>query len=102
MHFSNNQYILNTKYLVQESRDGSRIGPISLLLSVSHSQKLCFLPPKLRHCLIRDLFPGNIPFVRGHSRGSIKVEASNYFGHFKLNMLVVGWQAKRGTIVLVR
>lgn len=82
--------MLNAKYLVQEPRDGSGIGPMLLLLSVSHLQTLCFLPPVLGHCLLRDLVPGNIPSARGHRKGPIETEASNYFGNFSAQYIDSG------------
>lgn len=65
------------------------------------THRLCVSFPQIRHCLLRDLVPGNIPSARSHSEGSTEMGASNHLGHFKVNMLVVG-QRQRGTIVLVQ
>lgn len=44
----------------------------------------------LGHYLLRDLVPGNIPSARGHRKGPIEIEASNYFGNFSAQYIGSG------------
>lgn len=74
---------------------------MSLLLPLSHLQYLCFLPPKLRYRLLRDLGSWEYSSAKSHRKGSTETEASSYFGPSELHMLVVDWQTKEGITVLV-
>lgn len=64
------------------------------------SRFLCFLPIKLRYCLLRDFGSRECSFGLESQEGSIEMETSNYFDHSGFHMLVVSWQAEKGIIVL--